>query len=62
MRRARQNAKRPERYQANAEAENYARTRRRLRERIARKRELIDELLAELANACPSLAEELERF
>ena len=47
-RRARQNATRAERYHANWEAENYARYRRRLRERMAYKRARIEELLASL--------------
>jgi hypothetical protein len=47
-RRARQNAKRAERYHANWEAENYARFRRRLRARIAFKSERYEELLARL--------------
>jgi hypothetical protein len=47
-RRARQNAKRAERYRADWQAENYARYRRRLRARIAFKRARYEELLASL--------------
>ena len=47
-RRMRQNAVRAERYQLNAAAEIYAVGRRRLRRRIAKKRELLEQLTKDL--------------